>query len=104
MSSRFHFLSTFYTTINDNYHCAKLHIYSLLAPAHKPAAFRVQNSPAAGVHPLNHHMLQHHLALGALDDVFLHGVLDDQPVDTDLLLLPDAVRPGLRLRGEDIVG
>lgn len=41
----------------------------------------VQNSPASGVHTLDHQMIQHHFLLGPLNDLLLYRTLCDQAVN-----------------------
>jgi len=51
----------------------------------------VQNSATCGVHPLNDQVVKHHLLLGSLYDLLLHGSGGDQAIDIDLVLLPDTM-------------
>lgn len=44
----------------------------------------VQDRLPRGVHPLDDQVVQHHLLLGPLDDVLLHGAFGHQTVDVDL--------------------
>lgn len=44
----------------------------------------IQNSPASGVHTLDHQMIQHHFLLGPLNDLLLYRTLCDQPVNIHL--------------------
>lgn len=37
-----------------------------------------------GVHPLDDQVVQHHLLLGSLDNLLLHGAFGHQTVDVDL--------------------
>ena len=47
---------------------------------------------ARRVHALDDQVIQHHLLLGPLQDVFLHGPRGEEAVDVDRLRLADAVR------------
>lgn len=49
-----------------------------------PARTVVQNSPARSVHSLDHKMVQHHLLLGSLNDLFFHRPLGHQAVNVHL--------------------
>ena len=51
-----------------------------------------------GVEGLDDEVVEDHLVLCALEDVLLDGVLRDEAVDVDELLLPDAVAARLRLQ------
>ena len=50
-----------------------------------------QDGASGGVHPLDDEVVEHHLLLGALQDVLLHRVAGQEAVDVDSVLLPDAV-------------
>lgn len=44
----------------------------------------MQDRFPCGVHPLNDQVVQHHLLLGPLNDVLLHGTLGHQTVNVHL--------------------
>lgn len=52
----------------------------------------LQDGPSRGVHSLDNKMVQHHLSLGPLQDVLLHTIAGDEPIDVDGLLLSNPVR------------
>ena len=58
----------------------------------------IEHSATGGVHALDDQMIEDHLLLGALDNVFLHAGLGHETVDTHLFRLTNAVRASHRLQ------